>query len=268
MSDDLGLPISHVRRLWLYAVGAIVLLLLMAPSLIIIPMSFSDSAFLQFPPPAWSTRWYAAYFGSVEWRDATIVSVKAALLTTVLATPVGTAAAYALHAGQFRLAGVIQAVLVVPLIVPVILIGIGAFFLYAWLGINNTITGLVLAHTVLAIPLVTITVLSGLKTYDLNQELVARSLGANRLRAFLFITVPQIRFSIVSGALFAFTTSFDEAVVSFFISGGETSTLTRRMFSALRDQIDPTIAAISTCLIALSIVLLGLAQILGRRRPA
>jgi putative spermidine/putrescine transport system permease protein len=156
--------------------------------------------------------------------------------------------------------------LAVPLIVPVILIGIGAFFLYARLGINNTITGLVLAHTVLAIPLVAITVLSGLKTYDMNQELVARSLGASRLRAFLAITMPQIRFSIVSGALFAFITSFDEAVVSFFISGGETSTLTRRMFSALRDQIDPTIAAISTCLIILSAALIALAQSLGRSR--
>jgi putative spermidine/putrescine transport system permease protein len=160
----------------------------------------------------------------------------------------------------------VQAVLAVPLIVPVILIGIGAFFLYAWLGINNTIGGLVLAHTVLAIPLVSITVLSGLKTYDMNQELVARSLGASRARAFLAITMPQIRFSIVSGALFAFNTSFDEAVVSFFISGGETSTLTRRMFSALRDQIDPTIAAISTCLVALSVLLIAMAQMLGRKR--
>jgi putative spermidine/putrescine transport system permease protein len=266
MIGEAELPIPHSRRLWLYAIGALVLTFLMAPSLIIIPMSFSDSAFLQFPPPEWSLRWYHAYFESVEWRDATIVSVKAALLTTLVATPLGTAAAYSLHAGQFRLAWAIQAVLAVPLIIPVILIGIGAFLLYARLGINNTITGLVLAHTVLAIPLVALTVLSGLKTYDMNQELVARSLGASRLRAFFFITVPQIRFSIVSGALFAFITSFDEAVVSFFISGGETSTLTRRMFSALRDQIDPTIAAISTCLIILSVVLITLAQVLGRKR--
>jgi putative spermidine/putrescine transport system permease protein len=268
MIGEPELPIPHSQRLWLYAVGAIVLTFLMAPSLIIIPMSFSDSAFLEFPPPAWSLRWYHAYFGSIEWRDATMVSLKAAVLTTLVATPVGTAAAYALHAGQFRVAGLIQAMLAVPLIVPVILIGIGAFFLYAWLGINNTILGLVLAHTVLAIPLVVIIVLSGLKTYDMNQELVARSLGATRLRAFLFITAPQIRFSIISGALFAFITSFDEAVVSFFISGGETSTLTRRMFTALRDQIDPTIAAISTCLIILSVVLITLAQVFGRKHAA
>jgi putative spermidine/putrescine transport system permease protein len=266
MSDSADLPISHARRLWLYGVGGLVLLFLMAPSLIIIPMSFSDSSFLQFPPPAWSLRWYDAYFGSVEWRDATVVSAKAAILTTLLATPLGTAAAYALHAQQLRYVRLLQVTLAVPLILPVILIGIGAFFLYAWIGINNTITGLVLAHTVLAIPIVTITVLSGLKSYDMNQELVARSLGASRLRAFLAITMPQIRFSIVSGALFAFITSFDESVVSFFISGGETATLTRRMFSALRDQIDPTIAAISTCLILLSTLLLAFAQIFGRQR--
>lgn len=266
MMGESELPIPHSRRLWLYAVGALVLAFLMAPSLIIIPMSFSDSAFLQFPPSAWSLRWYHAYIGSVEWRDATAVSLKAALLTTLLATPLGAAAAYSLHVGQFRFVGAIQAALAVPLIVPVILIGIGAFFLYARLGINNTVAGLVLAHTVLAIPLVVITVLAGLKTYDMNQELVARSLGASRVRAFVTITMPQIRLSIMSGALFAFITSFDEAVVSFFISGGETSTLTRRMFSALRDQIDPTIAAISTCLIVLTTVLIVLAQGLGRGR--
>lgn len=268
MSAEAMLPIPHSRRIWLYAVGAIGMLFLMAPSLIIVPMSFSDSQFLEFPPPAWSLRWYHEYFGAVEWRDATAVSVKAAFMTMLVATPIGTAAAYALHAGQFRFAVLIQVILAVPLIVPVILIGIGTFFLYAWLGINNSIFGLVLAHTVLAVPLVAITVLSGLKTYDMNQEMVARSLGANRWRAFMQVTMPQIRFSIVTGALFAFNTSFDEAVVSFFISGGENSTLTRRMFSALRDQIDPTIAAISTCLIALSVVLLTLVQTFGRKRAA
>jgi putative spermidine/putrescine transport system permease protein len=263
--EDLLVP--HAKRIWLYALGTLVLLFLLAPSLIIIPMSFSDSAFLQFPPEHWSLRWYSAYVNSIEWREATVVSLKAAVLTTLLSVPLGVAAAYALHAGRFRLTAVIQTLLAVPLIVPVILIGIGAFFLYSWLGINNTITGLVLAHSALAVPLVLITVLSGFKTYDMNQELVARSLGASRLRAFFLITLPQLRFSIISGALFAFNASFDEAVVSFFISGGETSTLTRRMFSALRDQIDPTIAAISTCLIVLSSAMLVLAQMLARKQP-
>lgn len=266
MSAELGLPIPHRSRLWLYAVGGLTLFYLMAPSLIIIPMSFSDATLLQFPPENWSLRWYEAYFGSVEWRDATMVSVKVAILTTLAATPIGVAAAYAINVGGLRYGRAIMLVLTVALIVPVILVGIGTFFLYAKLGLNNTITGLVVAHTVQALPLVVITVLAGLRTYDMNQERVARSLGASRFIAFWQVTRPQIQFSIVSGGLFAFITSFDEVVVSFFISGGETTTLTRRMFSALRDQVDPTIAAISTCLILLSVVLLSLAQFFRRTR--
>ncbi|TXH33918.1 MAG: ABC transporter permease [Rhodospirillaceae bacterium] len=266
MSDQTGLPITHWQRLWLYVVGGLVLFFLIAPCLIIVPMSFSDTTLLQFPPPSWSLRWYHEYFGSIEWRDATIVSVKVAVMTTLLATPIGVAAAYAMNASVLRFTGIINMILTAPLIIPVILIAIGTFFLYARIGINNTLTGLVLAHTVLAIPLVVLTVLSGFRSYDMNQERVARSLGAGRLSAFWQVTAPQIRFSIVSGALFAFTTSFDEVVVSLFISGGDTTTLTRRMFSALRDEVDPTIAAISTCLIVLSILMLSIAQILGTKR--
>lgn len=265
MSGDIGLPITHWQRLWLYVFGALVLFFLIAPSLIIVVMSFSDSTLLQFPPAQWSLRWYGSYFQSIEWRDATVVSVKVAILTTIVATPLGTAAAYAINAEAMRFKGLINTLLTVALIIPVIMIAIGTFFLYAKVGLNNTITGLVIAHTVQALPLVVLAVLSGLRSYDMNQEKVARSLGANRLSAFWQVTMPQIRFSIVSGALFAFITSFDEVVVSLFISGGETTTLTRRMFNALRDQIDPTIAAISTLLIALSIVLLSLGQILGRK---
>jgi len=231
-------------------------------------MSFSDSAFLQFPPPAWSLRWYEAYFGSIEWREATIVSLKVAIMTTLVATPIGTAAAYAINSGGLRFTGLIHILLTVSLIIPVILVGIGTFFIYARVGLNNTLTGLVIAHTVQALPLVVLTVLSGFRTYDMNQERVARSLGASRFAAFRQVTMPQIRFSMVSGALFAFITSFDEVVVSLFISGGDTTTLTRRMFNALRDQVDPTIAAISTCLIVLSIILLSAAQLFGRGRSS
>lgn len=268
MNPDNALPIPHWRRFWLYALGGLVLAYLIAPSLIIVPMSFSGQSLLQFPPESWSLRWYQAYFGSAEWRDATIVSVKVAIMTTIVATPVGTAAAYAINSGVLRFSGFVQILLTATLIIPVILVGIGTFFLYARLGLNNTLTGLVIAHTVQALPLVVLTVLSGFRTYDMNQERVARSLGANRFAAFCQVTVPQIRFSIVSGALFAFITSFDEVVVSLFISGGDTTTLTRRMFNALRDQVDPTIAAISTCLIVLSIILLSVAQLLGRREPS
>ena len=256
--------ITHGRRLWLYLIGALVILFLVLPSLLVIPLSFSDSRYLAFPPPAWSTRWYAAYFGAVEWRDATRTSFIAATLTMIIATGTGTLAAYSLHAAQSRFTRAIYATFMLPLIIPGILIAIGIFLLFARLGLNNTLTGIVLAHSVMAIPLVVITVASGLKGYDMNQEMVARSLGASRPWAFLSVTLPQIRISVISAALLAFITSLDEVVISLFIAGGENATLTRRMFNALRDEIDPTIAAISTLLILLSIVLLGLTQLLQR----
>jgi putative spermidine/putrescine transport system permease protein len=260
--------ITHLGRLWLYVVGALVLLFLILPSLLVIPLSFSDSRYLAFPPPGWSTRWYEAYFNSREWWDATRASFVAATLTMLISTVLGTLAAYSLHTSQSRLTQIIYAAFMLPLIIPGILIAIGVFLLFARLGLNNTMTGIVLAHSVMAIPLVVITVASGLKSYDMAQEMAARSLGASRPWAFLTVTLPQIKVSVVSGALLAFITSLDEVVISLFIAGGENSTLTRRMFNALRDEIDPTIAAISSLLILLSVVLLGLTQFLQRTPSA
>ena len=146
-----------------------------------------------------------------------------------------------------------------PMIVPVILIAIGTFYAYGRIGLNNTITGLVLAHTVLAAPLVMIIITSSLRNYDLNQERVART------KAFFVITLPQIKFSIVTAALLSFLTSFDEVIISIFVSGGSNATLTKHMFAALRDYIDPTIAAISTIMIVISTVLLLTTQFIGNR---
>lgn len=241
--------VHHLRRLWLYAFTALMLLFLVAPTLIVVPMSFSPTNLLTFPPKGLSLRWYEEYFTKPTWQDATWVSLRASFLATLLATPIGTAAAYALHVGRFRLGGFIYGAIISPLMVPVILIGIGIFFLYARLGLVNTITGLVLADTLLATPFVLVTVAAGLRSFDMNQEMVARSLGASRLRAFMTVTLPQIGRSVFFGALFAFIIAFDEVVIALFISGGEGATLTKRMFASLRDEIDPTIAAISSLLI-------------------
>jgi putative spermidine/putrescine transport system permease protein len=257
--------ITHRDRLWLYVLCGLILVFLVGPTLLVMPMSFSASRYLTFPPPGWSLRWYRAYFESVEWRDATLVSFQAAILTMVLATLTGTMAAYALHTVRLRIVRLLFTIFTLPMMIPVILIAIGVFMFFAPAGLNNTITCQDLAHSTLAIPLVVITVMAGFKTYDMNQELVARSLGASRLRAFLTITLPQIRFSVFSGALLAFITSLDEVVIALFIAGGDKATLTKRMFNALRDEIDPTIAAISTLLIVLSLVLLGISQFLQAR---
>jgi putative spermidine/putrescine transport system permease protein len=256
--------ITHARRLWLYVLVGAVVVFLILPSLLVIPLSFSADRYLAFPPSAWSTRWYEAYLGAIEWQDATRVSFTAATLTMILSTTLGTLAAYGMRTARGPLARIAYVAFLMPLIIPGILIAIGVFLFYAQIGLNNTMTGIVLAHSVMAIPLVVITVSSSLKSYDMNQELVARSLGASRTWAFLTITLPQIKISVISGALLAFITSLDEVIISLFIAGGEYATLTRRMFNALRDEIDPTIAAISTLLILMSVMLLGMSQFLQR----
>ena len=257
--------ITHGARLWLYAVGGLVMIFLVVPSLIVIPMSFSDSQYLAFPPRGWSLRWYANYLGSRDWMQATRVSFQVGLLTMAVATPLGTLAAYGLHGSRVGMLRLVMVVLLTPIIMPLILVGIGVFYLYVQLGLLNTIPGIVMAHSMIAVPLVVLVVASGLKSYDMNQELAARSLGASRVRAFFTVTLPQIRFSVITAALLAFLTSFDEVIVALFVSGGQNSTLTRSMFLALRDQIDPTIAAISTLLIVFATVMLAFSLLL--RKP-
>jgi putative spermidine/putrescine transport system permease protein len=150
--------------------------------------------------------------------------------------------------------------------IPVILIAIGSFYIYVQIGLVNTMFGLVVAHTILALPLVIIVVTSAFKSYDMGQEQAARSLGASRFIAFMTVTLPQIRFSVITAALLAFLTSFDEVIIAMFVSGGDNSTLTKNMFNALRDQIDPTIASISTIMIVISSSLVIVTQIFARGR--
>ena len=267
---------THIRlkdRLWLYIISIIVLFLLIVPSLIVIPMSFSDSQYLEFPPKNWSLRWYENYFSSGQvgmgfndWIGATWTSVKVAVLTIFVATPIGTMAAYGLINSGSRLRNILFPVMISPMMIPVILVAIGLFYFYVQFKMVNSIIGLVLGHSLVAMPLVLIIVLSALKNYDMNQEKVARSLGASRVRAFFEITLPQIKFSIISASLISFLTSFDEVIISLFVAGGDNSTITRAMFLALRDQIDPTIAAISTILIIISTSLLILVQLFGTKK--
>ena len=257
--------VTHRQRVWLYILATIIMFLLVIPTVIVIPMSFSESQYLEFPPREWSLRWYQEYLNTPRWVNATITSFKVATLTMLVATPFGTMAAYGLFVSGGRMSKMLFFTLMTPMIVPVILIAIGTFYVFGRIGLVNSIFGLVMAHTVLSVPIVMIIVTSALRTYDLNQERVAQSLGSTRIRAFFEITLPQLKFSIVTAALLAFLTSFDEVIISIFLSGGGNSTLTKQMFSALRDYIDPTIAAISTLMILLSTGLMLSLQILGGR---
>ena len=265
--------IKFKDRLWLYVFSGLILFLLIVPSLIVIPMSFSDSQYLEFPPKSFSWRWYENYFfswkvenGFNDWMAATWTSIKVATLTIFVATPIGTMAAYGLINSNTKIRSILFPIMISPMMVPVILVAIGLFYFFVQFKMVNSIPGLVLGHSLVALPLVLIIILSALKNYDMNQEKVARSLGATRLRAFMEITLPQIKFSIISASLIAFLTSFDEIIISLFVAGGDNSTITRSMFLALRDQIDPTIAAISTILIIISSGLLLISQMLGKQK--
>jgi putative spermidine/putrescine transport system permease protein len=258
--------IKFKQRIWLYFISGIILFLLIVPSLVVVPMSFSGSQYLEFPPETLSLRWYENYFGSADWRQATWTSIKTGVLTIFVATPVGIMAAYGLVNSTSKVRSILFPIMISPMMVPVILVAIGLFYFYVQFKMVNSLLGLVLGHSLIAMPLVLIIVLSALSNYDMNQEKVARSRGATRLRAFFQITLPQIKFSIVSASLISFLTSFDEVIISLFVSGGDNSTITRSMFLALRDQIDPTIAAISTILILISSGLLVLSQTLGSKK--
>lgn len=265
--------IKFKDRLWLYVFSGLILFLLIVPSLIVIPMSFSDSQYLEFPPKNFSWRWYENYFfswkvenGFNDWMAATWTSIKVAILTIFVATPIGTMAAYGLINSNTKIRSILFPIMISPMMVPVILVAIGLFYFFVQFKMVNSIPGLVLGHSLVALPLVLIIILSALKNYDMNQEKVARSLGATRLRAFMEITLPQIKFSIISASLIAFLTSFDEIIISLFVAGGDNSTITRSMFLALRDQIDPTIAAISTILIIISSGLLLISQMFGKQK--
>jgi putative spermidine/putrescine transport system permease protein len=249
-----------IGRIALGVFCTLVLLYLMLPVLIVIPMSFSSARFLSFPPPSLSLRWYREYLGNPSWMQATQVTLTVALLTVVIATPLGVTAAYAISQSRLRIMRLIHMTLLLPLVVPIIITAVGIFFVYARIGLVATMTGLVLANVMLGLPYVVISVVAGLQSFDPTQEMVARSLGMNRLRSFFAVTLPQIKASVIAGGIFAFISAMDETIVGLFISGGQYQPLTKRMFTALRDEIDPTIAAISTLMTAASFLLVLVAS--------
>lgn len=248
-------------KILLRGLVGLILLWLILPVVIVVPMSFSGARFLAFPPPSWSLRWYEAYLASPAWMQATRVSLLVAVSSAIIATVMGTAAAYALTLSHSRLVRSLQVVLMLPLVVPIVITAVGVFLVFANVGLLATMSGLILANVMLGLPYVLTSVLAGLRKFDPAQEMVSRSLGMNRLRTFFIVTLPQIRASVISGLLFAFISALDETVVALFISGGQYQTLTKRMFTALRDEIDPTIAAISSLLTAVSFLMLILVSL-------
>jgi len=250
---------------WLYyLLCAMILTFLILPVFVILPISFSSSKFLQFPPKGFSLQWYAEYFGSRTWISATILSFKVAILTMISATIIGTMASLALVRGKFRGKKIIYGIILSPLIIPVIIVAVSLYYFFAELHLIGSMWGLVIAHTALALPFVVVNVTATLQGFDITFERAALSLGANRLVTFLKVTFPLIRPGVISGALFAFVTSFDEVVIAIFISGSRAVTLPKQMWDGIRISINPTISAVASLLIVFSILLLVSVEILRR----
>jgi putative spermidine/putrescine transport system permease protein len=259
---------SRLERIWYYAIRGfciLVLIGLVLPIFAIVPISFTSDTMLSYPMPGLSFRWYIEFFNSVMWTLSMKNSFIIAFATTALATALGTMAALGLTTSNFPFKGAITGVMIMPMVVPIVISAVGIYFFFAWIGLASTHLGMILAHTVLATPFVVITVTATLQGFNRNQMRAGSSLGASPSTVFFKITLPQILPGVISGALFAFVTSFDEVVVALFIAGSEQYTLPRQMFAGIREKYNPTIAAVATMMIVVSIALLVTVELLRRR---
>ena len=245
----------------------LVLVFLLLPVLVIMPLSFSDSSFLLYPISGWSTKWYQALFNSAEWARATKNSFIVAPAATVIATALGTLAAVGLARNEFPGKGLLMSVLIAPMVVPIVVVGVATYLFFAPIGLADSYVGLIIVHAALGAPFVLTTVLATLANFNQNLVRASLSLGETPLNTFFRVTLPVIAPGVISGALFAFATSFDEVVVTLFLAGAEQVTLPRQMFTGIRESISPVIAAVATLLIVFTTSLLLVLEWLRGRRP-
>ncbi len=263
------------ERIWHYTfltICVLIFMFLIVPILIIFPLSFNSQPYFSFTPemltldPAgYSTRWYEDFFTNSSWQQAVRNSLIIAFFSTIISTFLGTLAALGLSRKEFPYKTAIMGLLISPMVVPLIISAAGMFFFYSRIGLQGTHVGVILAHAALATPFVVIVVTATLVGFDHSLTRAAASLGATPTRTFFQITVPLITPGVISGALFAFITSFDEVVVVLFVGSVNQRTIPWAMFSGIREQISPTILAVATILILFSVALLASIELLRRR---
>jgi putative spermidine/putrescine transport system permease protein len=258
-------PLQRTGQYAFYTFCVLVFLFLVLPILAVVPLSFNSGSFLTYPVAGFSLRWYRDFFTSAHWLPALRNSVLVACASTAIATPLGTLAALGLVRANVAAKPLVLGLLIAPMIVPVIVTAIGAYFLYAPLGLTNSYLGLILSHAVLGAPFVVVVVHATLQGFDANLWRAATSLGARPPTVFVRVVLPLIAPGVMAGAVFAFTTSFDEIVTAIFLAGPEQRTLPLQMFDGVREQISPTITAAATLLIFVSVLLLTTIELLRRR---
>lgn len=263
------------QRIWHYAfrsICAAVFIFLILPILVILPLSFNASDFFTFTkemlaldPAGYSLKHYRDFFTNSDWQAALANSARIAPMATLMATTFGTLAAIGLSQSYMPARSAVMAILISPMIVPLIISAAGMYFFYSRVGMQGTYWGVVLAHAALGTPFVIITVTATLVGFDKSLVRAAANLGADPVRTFFKVQMPLILPGVISGALFAFITSFDEVVVVLFVGSASQKTLPWQMFTGLREQISPTILAVATVLVAISIALLTTLELLRRR---
>ena len=268
-------PLNY--RIWHYTYlffCGLVFFFLIAPLFVILPLSFNAEQYIHFSaemlaldPEGFSLRWYEdmIYGTKNPWGLATKNSLIIAFFATIGSTVLGTVAALGLSSRYMPYKAAFMALLISPMIVPLIISGTAIFFFMAKVGLAATHTGIILSHIILGTPFVVITVTATLTGFDHSVTRAAASLGSNPVNTFMKITLPLIMPGVISGALFAFVTSFDEVVVVLFLAGLENTTIPIQMWVGLREQLSPTIMAVATCLIVMSTLILVSAELLRRR---
>ncbi len=255
-------------RIWYVTfrvICCLVFAFLFVPIIVIIPLSFNSEPYFTYPMPGYSLRWYEEFFTSPQWLLGLQNSIIVGIFATLVATVLGTLAALGLNRAEYPGKTTILAVLISPIIVPIVITAAGMFYFYAKLGLTGTLAGLVFAHATIGVPFVVITVSATLAGFDYNLIRAGASLGGDPLRVFFRITLPLILPGVVAGALFAFITSWDELVIAIFLAGTEEHTLPRRMWSGIRELMSPTIMAVATMLIMTSVGLMIVMELLRRR---
>ena len=266
---------THSERVWYYSFRTLCVLIfifLVGPIFVIIPLSFNELPYftftpemLSFDPAGYSTKWYQEFFTEDSWQQAVKNSFLIAVFATLISTFLGTLAALGLSRPEMPFRKTIMALLISPMIVPLIISAAGMYFFYARIGLASTHIGVILAHAALGIPFVIITVTATLVGFDHSLTRAAASLGSSPIRTFFVVIVPLILPGVISGALLAFITSFDEVVVVLFVGSVEQRTIPWKMFSGIREEIRPTILAVATLLVVVSIILLTMVELLRRR---
>ncbi|AJW96520.1 MULTISPECIES: ABC transporter permease [Burkholderia] len=264
-----SIPSIRLAKLGLRVHCTLVLAFLVAPILVIIPLSFNSGSYFSYPMEGFSLRWYAQAFGSPDWQRAFANSLGIGAVSTLIATSLGTLAALGLARENFPYRSLIMPLLISPMIIPIVVVAAGFYLIFAPLGLVNSYLGVVLAHAALGTPFVVITVTASLLSFDQSLLRASAGLGARPWTTFRRVTLPLIAPAVATGGVFAFATSFDEVIVILFIGGPDQRTVPRQMWSGIRDQIDPSILAVATVLIAFAIALFSCMNWLhGRSRAA